>query len=175
MSNETNIKFQYKIKNVPMTILAKLNNNESLENNFNIYKNNQNDNELKNTTDYEFNLVRENTNILLDKNIKIKDLNLKEGDLILVSFKPISNEINEINNIRHIHNTSSANLNEEINQNSTELTVDNTTKYIIIITDLILIILIGLAAFLMYYFIFRSKKDNKKIIVIKDLPGNSKK
>lgn len=114
MSNETNIIFQYKINNVTITKAINLNPDENLENNF---KNIQNVNIPNNSIkDNIFYLSRENSKILLDKNKKVKELNLREGDKIIVSFENINNK-NEIENIEHIHNVSNANLNEEINQN----------------------------------------------------------
>ena len=110
--NGINIKFIYSINNTIKKTSIKLYLNENLENNFKII---QNDNEHLNQKNInEFHLLRDNKKILLDKNKKAKELNLKEGDLISVSFK---NKITEIRNTEHSHNVSSANLNEEISQN----------------------------------------------------------
>ena len=112
MLNGINIKFIYSINNTTKTTAIKLYLNENLENNFKII---QNDNEHLNQKNInEFHLLRDNKKILLDKNKKAKEFNLKEGDLITVSFK---NKITEIRNTEHSHNVSSANLNEEISEN----------------------------------------------------------
>ena len=140
MSNGSNINFQYKINNTTITRPMKLNLEENLEKNFHQFKILQNDNELnKRNDDYIFHLIKDNTKTLLDKNIKVKDLNLREGDIILVYFYPL---INEIENIQHISNVSSANLTEEMNSSSNHVKplCSKKTKYILIIISIILVL-----------------------------------
>ena len=156
MLNGTNIKFQYKFKNKTKTKSMKLNANENLENNF---KTNQNENQFANQKNYEFHLLRNKTKNLLDKNKKTKELDLKEGDIILVSLK---NTKNEIKNTNHSHNESSANINEEISS-STERTTSRhfsskKGKYILLIILIALIFFAG--CFLIFYFIFENSKTN---------------
>ena len=156
--NGKNVKIQYSINNITMTVIMQLNNDETLENNFNKYKYNYNLNIPK----YElkvkiFHLLRGTEKILLKKNIKSKELNLKDGDLIIVSFQ---DKKNEIENISHIQNVSSANLNEEINQSSVSPKSSSKTICILIII-IIFLIALGLSSFLVYYFKFRKKNKGE--------------
>ena len=151
MLNGTNVKVRYEIKDKIVEKSMKLNANENLENNLK---------QVENKNNFcEFHLLRNKTKILLDKNIKTKDLNLKEGDLILVSFK---NKVNESQNTKHTHNDSSANINEDISSSTDSTSVRHSsskkTKFIL------LLILIGLVfisvCFGILYYIFH-KRDAK--------------
>ena len=158
MSNETNMIFQYKINKVTITKTINLNPDENLENNF---KNFQNGNIPKNSQkDNIFYLSRGKSKILLDKNKKVKELNLREGDKILVSFENINNK-NEIENIEHIHNVSSANLNEEINPNTnvnpSEPICTKKTKFILIFVSIVLALIV---LSLIIYFYKPENDDN---------------
>ena len=165
--NGINIKFIYSINNTIKKTSIKLYLNENLENNFKII---QNDNEHLNQKNInEFHLLRDNKKILLDKNKKAKELNLKEGDLISVSFK---NKITEIRNTEHSHNVSSANLNEEISQNQNSNTAKpfftKKTKYVLLLILISFIFII--TAFLVVYFsVFHKKKSNKNNNEMKDI------
>ena len=125
MLNGTNVKVRYEIKDKIVEKSMKLNANENLENNLKQIENKKNF--------CEFHLLRNKTKILLDKNIKTKELNLKEGDLILVSFK---NKVNESQNTKHTHNDSSANINGDISSSTDSTSVRHSsskkTKYFVI-------------------------------------------
>ena len=164
MSNETNMIFQYKINKVTITKTINLNPDENLENNF---KNFQNGNIPKNSQkDNIFYLSRGKSKILLDKNKKVKELNLREGDKILVSFENINNK-NEIENIEHIHNVSSANLNEEINPNTnvnpSEPICTKKTKFILIFVSIVLALIV-LSLIIYFYKPENDGNNGKKII-----------
>ena len=159
MSSCKYIKLQYSLNNVKKTKSIKFNEEENLEANF---KNNKDI--LNITLDADaFHLIRDNQKILLDKNVKVKDLNIKEGDLIVASIKV---EKNEIKNLHNSNNISSANLNEETNQDSNIIEPINPIyprKRIFIFIAIISFILVALTISLICYFIFRPKdsKSNK--------------
>ena len=88
MFNGAKIKFQYKIKNKTKTKSIKLNSDENLEDNFRAIQKKKDFG--NNQYIYDFYLLKNNTKIKLDKNKKAKELDLKEGDKIFVSFE-ISN------------------------------------------------------------------------------------
>ena len=157
MFEGTNINFQYKIKNKTMTKLVKLNADENLENNFKVIQKKKKFGNHKYI--YEFHLLRNNTKILLDKNKKAKELDLKEGEQIIVSFKNSNKDIQKAN---HSHNESSANINEEISS-STDSTVNNRSssiknKFIWLIISVSILFIA--AIILVLFFIFRNKKEN---------------
>ena len=116
MFNEINIRFSCDLDNKPNEGNMKLNLDDNLENAFDKHKIIKSPkNKQKESVFY---LKRENENkVLLDKKVQIKELNLKEGDLILVSFKDIIN-VTENMNTHSSHNNSSANLNGEITSSS---------------------------------------------------------
>ena len=95
MLKEINIKLSYILDNEPKIGNMKLNLNDNLENAFNKCKSIKTPKNKKN--EIEFYLKKENEKIPLDKKVKIKELNLKEGDLIFVSFKDNINNIDNIN------------------------------------------------------------------------------
>ena len=116
MFSEINVKLQYIMNNNTNTGMMKLNKDDSLEDAFNKYQErNKIIIEKNKQKEIIFHLKRENETILLDKYSKTRVLNLKEGDLIIVSFKE---KIKDIENVQHVQNVSSANLNEEISSNS---------------------------------------------------------
>ena len=94
MLSGINVKFRYTLNNITHIENFKLNSEDNLENIFNKYnqfklpKNDQNQ--------ITFYLLKKNEKLPLDKNIKTKELNLKEGDSILVSFEPNNSTISTI-------------------------------------------------------------------------------
>ena len=163
MSKETNIKLSFTQENEPKIGNMKLDINDNLENALSKYKGIKSlRNKLKES---KFYLKRNNQKILLDKKTKIKEHNLKEGDLIVISFKE---NINNIQNTQSHYNpnSSSGNLNEEINTSSNieqPLRVKKNCFFITIIT--VAIIIIGIIIFLIIYFINKNKINK---ISIKD-------
>ncbi len=116
MINEINVKISYILNHEIKEGNMKLNFDDNLEKAFNKYLNIKS---AKNKQkEREFYLKRENKKILLDKEAKIKDLNLKEGDSISVNYK--DNNINILKNTsQHFNiNASSGNLNLESSTNS---------------------------------------------------------
>ena len=87
----------------------KLNLNDNLENAFNKCKKNKSRNNTQKET--KFCIKRENEEILLDKKVKIKKLNLKEGDLIFVYFDDNKNNRENLNS-HYYPNLSQENLND---------------------------------------------------------------
>ena len=79
MLKEINIKLSYILDNEPKKGNMKLNLNDNLENAFNKCKSIKIPKNKK--IEIEFYLKKENEKIPLDKKVKIKELNLKEGDL----------------------------------------------------------------------------------------------
>ena len=116
MSDEIKIQLRYSTNNEIIIRELSLNINENLENLFN---KNINIIGLQNIqNEHEFHLIRGNQRIFLNKNAKIENLNLREGDLISLSFQ--NNNIiinNNTQNLHANHNISSANLNEENDPN----------------------------------------------------------
>ena len=84
MQKEIKVKLRYITENGSKLEDMKLNLNDNLENAFNKCKKNKSRNNIQKET--KFCIKRENKEILLDKKVKIKKLNLKEGDLIFVYF-----------------------------------------------------------------------------------------
>ena len=80
--NAINIKLQYAFNNVEIKRFIKLDTDTSLENNF---KNLQNINHFPSAIK-EYYLYRDNQKKLLDKNKKVKELELRADDLILIFF-----------------------------------------------------------------------------------------
>ena len=156
MSSGKYIKLQYSLNNVKRTKSIKLNEEENIETNFKNNKNILNIPLNANT----FHLIRDNQKILLDKNVKVKDLNIKEGDLIVASIKV---EKNEIENSHNSNNISSANLNEKTNQDSNiiePINPNSPRKRIFLLIAIISLILVALTISLICYFIFHPK-DSK--------------
>ena len=156
MFNGAKIKFQYKIKNQTKTKSIKLNSDENLEDNFRTIQRKKDFG--NNQYIYDFYLLKNNTKIKLDKNKKAKELDLKEGDQIFVSFE-ISN--NEIQNTFYSLNESSSNINEEINS-STDSTQKKHSlckkrKCILLIIFFSFLLIVG--CILLFIFIFDTKKE----------------
>ena len=104
---------------------------------------------------------------MLDKNIKTKELNLKEGDTILVSFEAINN----IEKVQNSQNGSTINLIEDINQEDNHIEPLNTNRkknYLLYI--LTALIIIGLGIFLLCYFLLKPSK--KRVHPINDNRNN---
>ena len=142
-----------------------LNNNDSLENAFS--KNKMIGLGENKPKEIMFYLLRGKEKILLDKKVKIKNLNLKEEDLIFIShpYKINNGEI-----FQHLPNLSSANLNDETNLDINPIVSSKSKKrYILLLISIALIIIIGLIIFLLYYFLFRTKKENK---YTKEIPND---
>ena len=131
-----NIKFQYSLNNIAKTVTIKVYDEQSLETiidrNFRNIKN-------KYKT---FRIIKDNKEISLNKKDKIKNFNLKDGDLILISFEA------EIEDINHIQNMSS----EDLMEQAPDITEPEPRKNKIIILGIVSIILIALTIFLVLYF-----------------------
>ena len=178
MSNEIKIKLRYTFNNVITTREITLNCKENLEKSFNSYIYTLHLQNIQNVA--VFHLIRGNERILLDKHAKIENLNLKDGDLISVSFQEFNNNIP---NIHTNHNLSSANLNEENNQNINNNSVrPNKNKiFFILIFALIAIIIIGIGLFLIIHLTKKKKKtvniqeksDNKENDINNDNGNNN--
>ena len=108
MQKEINVKLSYISENLAKLEDMKLNLNENLENAFNKCKKNKSRNNTQKET--KFCIKRENEEILLDKKVKIKKLNLKEGDLIFVYFDDGKNNRENLNS-HYYPNLSQENLN----------------------------------------------------------------
>ena len=169
MSDEIKIQLRYSTNNEIIIRELSLNINENLENLFN---KNINIIGLQNIqNEPEFHLIRGNQRIFLNKNAKIENLNLREGDLISLSFQ--NNNIiinNNTQNLHANHNISSANLNEENDPNINNyinLSRKN-NKYFILIFALIALLLIGIAIFLVIYI-----KEKKKKEIIEQEPNHN--
>ena len=178
MSNEIKIKLRYTFNNVITTREITLNCKENLEKSFNSYIYTLHLQNIQNVA--VFHLIRGNERILLDKHAKIENLNLKDGDLISVSFQEFNNNIP---NIHTNHNLSSANLNEESSQNINNNSVrPNKNKiFFILIFALIAIIIIGIGLFLIIHLTKKKKKtvniqeksDNKENDINNDNGNNN--
>ena len=143
--NETNIKIKYNIDNKNKTVKLRLNNDDNLLDSFNSYTSNIRINKSNIGSEKKsFYLVRGKKRIILDKNEKIKNLDLKEGELILVSNSDINSDF----------------VYGETRKNANPIDVINLRqkKYILLFV-LFAIIALGLSFFLIYYFFFRSKKE----------------
>ena len=159
MLKEINIKLSYILDNEPKKGNMKLNLNDNLENAFNKCKSIKT---LKNKKiEIEFYLKKENEKIPLDKKVKIKELNLKEGDLIFVSFKDNINNIDNINT-HYNPNLSSENLNTEIDSSSNaEKPLRKRKNFLLIIYISIAIIIIGVIIILIIHFTTKKNKSKK--------------
>ena len=109
MQKEINVKLSYISENLDKFEDMKLNLNDNLENAFNKCKKNKSRNKKQKET--KFCIKRENEEILLDKKVKIKKLNLKEGDLIFVYFDDNKNNRENLNS-HYYPNLSQENLNK---------------------------------------------------------------
>ena len=163
--NAINIKFQYTLNNVEIKRFIKLDTDTSLENNF---KNLQNINHFP-TAIKEYYLYRNNQKKLLDKNKKVKDLELRANDLILIDFH-INN--NQSENAEHIQNVSSANLNDEINSNSNSNNIESPCfkkgKIILLVVSIIILFTIIISLIIIYYYKNRSKEKNVQNKIIEE-------
>ena len=164
MINEVTVRLNYTLNNKAKEGNIKLNFNDNLENAFNKYKNIKS---LKNNQkEIEFYLKKENEKFLLDKKVEIKELNLKDGDLIMVVFK--SNISNLENTRSHFNpNGSTGNLNIEVNSSSNISNIEKPLKkrnyFLLIILISIAIIITGVIVFIIIHLI-NKKKTNKKIV-----------
>ena len=162
MLKEISVKFSYNLDNETKTGNMKLNVNDNLENAFNKSTNIKS---IKNKEkEIEFYLQRENEKkILLNKCVKIKELYLKEGDLILVDFKDKINPLEKTSgHYNPYHSTD--NLNDGITSSSnTEKPLKKGNNLFLIMMISIAIVIIGVIIFLIIYLI-KNKNSNKKII-----------
>jgi hypothetical protein len=159
MSNERNININYIFNNVLISGKIKLNNNDNLENSFNKFKKIKKIKDSENAQkESEFHLIRDNKKILLDKNINTEKLEIKEGDLISVSYREKNANNNEINpqniNNFNIYNEREKRINSIENINMRQ------KKYLFLFGFLI-IILVGLGFYLLYHFLKDDKKGKK--------------
>ena len=157
--NERNINIRYIVNNIPISGKLKLNSNDNLESSFKKFKKIKKIKKPKNTQkESEFHLIRNNKKILLDKNIKTEKLEIKEGDLISVSYKEKTDNNNEIND-KNINNDNIYN-NRKNKFDQIKIINYKQKKYILLFSFLI-IILAGLGFYLTYHFLKKDKKDNK--------------
>ena len=157
--NERNINIRYIVNKIPISGKLKLNSNDNLESSFKKFKKIKKIKKPKNTQkESEFHLIRNNKKILLDKNIKTEKLEIKEGDLISVSYKEKTDNNNEIN-AQNINNNYIYN-NRKKKFDQIKIINYKQKKYILLFSSLI-IILVGLGFYLSYHFLKKDKKDNK--------------
>ena len=156
--NEIPVKIRYTINGISITDDLKLYSDANLENAFNNYKTS------KNLTDAEirqkenvFHLIRDNQKFDLDKNKKIQELNLKEGDLIEISFR---DRLVEHRNINEDNRHNIQNSNDRLNE-----TIPSRKKNYIILFGTIILVVIAVIVFLLWYFLSykKNKNLNKKI------------
>ena len=115
--SEISIKIRYKSNGITITENLGLYSDTNLDNAFNEFNAKKSITEIKNgQNERVFYLIRDNQKIQLDKNKRILDLDIKEGDLIEVSYK-VPENINE--DLRHNIQNSDANLNEPIPKKKT--------------------------------------------------------
>jgi len=156
--NEIPVKIRYTINGISITDDLKLYSDANLENAFNNYKTSQNltDAEIRQKENV-FHLIRDNKKFDLDKNKRIQELNLKEGDLIEISFRDRLVEHRNINeDNRHNIQNSNVRLNEAI---------PSRKKNYIILFGTIILVVIAVIVFLLWYFLSykKNKNLNKKI------------
>ena len=160
MQKEINVKLSYISENLAKLEDMKLNLNDNLENAFNKSKKNKSPNNTQKET--KFCIKRENKEILLDKKVKIKELNLKEGDLISVSFEDNKNNIENSN--KHNYSLSVDKINEDDTSGSNiEKPLKKRKNFLLIIYIALAIVIIGLIIFLIIHFATKKNKP-KKII-----------
>ena len=169
MFNVIKVKLCYTLDNETKIENIKLNSRDNLENAFYKYKDIKSPQKIG--KEIEFYLQRENVKILLNKKVEIKRLNLKEGDLILVFFKDIPNFIE---NTHHNLNSSTGNLNGEINSSTDiEKPLGKRKNCILIILISIAIIIVGVIIFIIIHVINKNKKNQKIIEEPKNTDNNS--
>ena len=152
--NEIQIKLKYKSNGLTLIENTEFNNELNLEKAYNLYRENHNINDANDKhSEKVFYLVRENEKIKLDKNKRIIELGLKEGDFIEVSSE-IPVNVNE--DLRHNMQNSDANLNEHVRVKK--------TNYLLIIAIIALVAICILTTILCVILIKRKKKEtNSKI------------
>ena len=162
MQKEINVKLSYISENLDKLEDMKLNLNDNLENAFNKCKKNKSRNNTQKET--KFCIKRENEEILLDKKVKIKKLNLKEGDLIFVYFDDNKNNRENLNS-HYYPNLSQENLNDRDITSSSyiEKPLKKRKNFLLIIYIALAIVIIGLIIFLIIHFATKKNKP-KKII-----------
>ena len=162
MQKEINVKLSYISENLAKLEDMKLNLNDNLENAFNKCKKNKSRNNTQKET--KFCIKRENEEILLDKKVKIKKLNLKEGDLIFVYFDDNKNNRENLNS-HYYPNLSQENLNDRDITSSSyiEKPLKKRKNFLLIIYIALAIVIIGLIIFLIIHFATKKNKP-KKII-----------
>ena len=157
MFNEINVKLSYNIDNTTKTGDLKLRANDTLETALNKYKDIKSiKNKLKQSEFY----LNKHKPILLDKKAKIKELNLKEGDLIVLYFKDNNyNSENTQTQVSPIEST--GNINPDTNSEQTiKETAKPRKKFLIVIIITIALIIIGIIIFLIIHFKNKNKKNN---------------
>jgi len=104
-----------------------------------------------------FHLIRDNQKFDLDKNKKIQELNLREGDLIEISFR---DRLVEPRNINEDYTHNAQNSNVRLNE-----AIPSKKKNYIILFGTIILVVIAVIVFLLWYFLSykKNKNLNKKI------------
>ena len=147
--NEIQIKLKYKSNGLTLIENMELNNELNLENAYNLYRTNHNITDAYDRqSEKVFYLIRENEKIRLDKNKRILELGLKEGDLIEVSSQ-IPENVNE--NLRHNIQNSDSNLTEHVK--------DKKTNYLLIVAIIAFVAICILVSILCAILIKRKKKE----------------
>ena len=143
--NKKNVKIRYILNGITLTENLELYDDSKLEQAFEDYKRQKNINDMQNQQRQTvFHLIKENGKINLDKNKKIQELGLQEGDLIEITYQDSPN--------LHIPSNSTYNL--------VSSPQPNKKKKFIIISVIIVAIVIGLTVFLLLWLLFHNK--NKK-------------
>ena len=125
--------------------------NDNLGNVFINHKKRRKIHDIKNNSNYQvFLLIRDNEQKILDKNMPIKILDLKNDDLIIVTDKQNIQKLNTIN----LYNIK---IKDTVIQNNLNHRKKQTFKYLII--SLIILFTLGIIIFLLLYFL---KPHNKK-------------
>ena len=85
--NKKNVKIRYILNGITLTENLELYDDSKLEQAFEDYKRQKNINDMQNQQRQTvFHLIKENGKINLDKNKKIQELGLQEGDLIEITY-----------------------------------------------------------------------------------------
>jgi flagellar basal body-associated protein FliL len=143
--NKKNVKIRYILNGITLTENLELYDDSKLEQAFEDYKRQKNINDMQNQRRQTvFHLIKENGKINLDKNKKIQELGLQEGDLIEITYHDSPN--------LHIPSNSKDNL--------VSSPQPNNKKKFIIISVIVVAIVIGLTVFLLLWLLFHNK--NKK-------------
>ena len=154
--NELQIKIIYKLNCISITENLLLNIDSNLEKAFNDFRTRKNLKEAQNKQkECFFYLIRDNQKIALDKRKKIQELNLKEGDLIEITYNENMPQKSRENNKNEVykHNI----LNSNTNLNEPFPTKKKNYNFIYVIIG---ILVFGLIVFSLWYFL--SYKHKKK-------------